>query len=69
MIHPNQHEKNEWSRLATWAYSNGRNQLGHEFSMAAALRTGETVTDSWFDAKQNIYRAWLVFGEAPNEKA
>jgi hypothetical protein len=65
MITPTQHEKNEWSRLARYAYEHDRNDIGHRFSMAAALKAGESCTVQWFDALQVIYRAWLVFGTLP----
>ena len=62
-IVPTEHEKREWSRLAHWAYTHNENDLGHRFSMAAALRMGEAApTIAWFDALQDIYRTWLCFG-------
>lgn len=61
-ITPSQYEKNEWSRLATNAYSKGLNDIGHKFSAAAALRNKEDCTLAWFDELQTEYRAWLVDG-------
>lgn len=64
-ILPNQHEKAEWSRLASWAYANGHNEVGHCFSMAAALATGMEISLTRFDYLQEQYRGWLVFGTVP----
>ena len=62
MIAPNQHEKNEWSRLATDAYAHDRNDLGHRFSMAAAYCTGDSMETAKFDFLQSVYRVWLIDG-------
>lgn len=62
---PTEHEKREWSRMATAAYSSGRNPIGHRYSMAATLFRGEPMDLQRFDALQNGYRAWLVFNEWP----
>jgi len=56
VITPTEHEKNEWSRLATAAYSLGKNSIGHKFSMAATLLKGEPCRVEWFE-----------FGEFPPE--
>ena len=66
MITPNQHEKDEWTRFAQWAYEHGRDDLGDRYSMAASLACGQRVPDTWFDRHQSVYRAWLVFGEVPD---
>lgn len=62
---PSQHEKNEWSRFATAAYANDRNDIGHRYSAAASLRNSEAMPTERFDALQADYRAWLVFNEWP----
>lgn len=62
---PSQHDKNEWSRLAQAAYAAGRNDVGHRYSVAASLRTGEPLPLRFFDELQTGYRGWLVFGEWP----
>ena len=59
------HEKEEWSRFAKAAYAKDRNDVGHCFSMGAALRENDSVTSQWFDDRQEIYRAWLCFNEWP----
>ena len=61
-ITPTEHEKREWSRMATAAYKTGRNAIGHRYSMAATLRIGEPCDVSKFDSLQNDYRAWLIDG-------
>lgn len=61
-ITPTQHEKNEWSRLARWAYANDRNDVGHRFSMAASARNGESISIALFDSLQRGYRSWLIDG-------
>lgn len=63
MITPTHHEKMEWSRFATASYAINRNDLGHEYSVAAALRNGEAITITRYDELQSRYRAWLVFNE------
>lgn len=66
MITPTEHEKREWSRLAHWAYTNGYNDIGHRYSMAASLGNGQPAPSlAWFDRLQSNYRAWLVFGTVP----
>ena len=62
MITITQHTKNEWARMAQDAYSTGRNGLGHEFSAAAAIPNGFQLPVLMYDALQDRYRAWLVFG-------
>lgn len=57
---PNQHEKNEWSRMAQAAYGRGLNDIGHRYSGAASLRTHQVMTDPYFDSLQEGYRAWLI---------
>ena len=61
-ITPTEHEKREWSRMATDAYKTGRNAIGHRYSMAATLCIGEPCTLAWFDSLQNDYHAWLIGG-------
>ena len=61
-ITPSEHEKNEWARMANYAYANERNDIGHKFSMAATLCKGEDCSVAWFDGLQNTYRKWLVDG-------
>jgi hypothetical protein len=36
-ITPTEHEKREWSRMATDAYKTGRNAIGHRYSMGACM--------------------------------
>lgn len=62
MMTPTDHEKREWSRLATSAYAAGLNDLGHKFSGAASIRNGESIALKSFDELQTTYRAWLVGG-------
>lgn len=62
-VTPTEHEKREWSRMAQAAYAADRNDIGHRFSGAAALRVGEAMLVAAFDALQTEYRAWLTFGE------
>lgn len=57
---PNQHEKNEWSRMAQAAYTTGRNSVGHTYSTAASLPRDGTLTTEYFDKLQRGYRAWLI---------
>jgi hypothetical protein len=61
-IQPTQHEKNEWSRLAQWAYARSWNDIGHRYSAAASLRHADTMDVRRFDQLQKLYRYWLVFG-------
>jgi hypothetical protein len=61
-VRPSQHEKNEWSRLATWAYARGWNDLGHTYSAAASLPHDGTVSIWYFDRIQTLYRQWLIEG-------
>lgn len=51
-----------WASLARNAYRNGRNALGHYFSVAAAR---SVMTDDEFNAVEFIFRRWLAFGEYP----
>lgn len=53
---------NEWARMATQAYKAGHNEIGRKFSTAATMTEGAEVCPKWFDAMQDVYRAWLVFG-------
>lgn len=64
---PNQHEKDEWSRMAQAAYRAGHNTAGHRFSVAASLSRDMAMPLSRFDDLQRQYRAWLVFGEYPQD--
>ena len=57
-----EHDKNEWSRMAKDAYSNGINYIGHRYSMAASIPRGTMLTCQSFDALQINYRAWLIDG-------
>lgn len=57
-----QHVKNEWSRMATNAYKNGVNYMGHRYSMAAAIPNDAMLTCEVFDALQINYRKWLIDG-------
>lgn len=63
-VTPTYHESKEFSRLARYAYANGRNDIGHKFSVAAA-RQFFSVAE--FDALKTIYRNWLVFDMLPSE--
>ena len=65
VAHPNQHEKNEWSRMAKAMYANGHNAIGHRYSAAAALRNGDSIQQKRFDQLQHDYRQWLVFNTVP----
>jgi hypothetical protein len=62
MMHPTEHEKNEWSRMAKDAYANDRNDIGHRFSGAATLNVGEACTLESFYSLQSQYQKWLIDG-------
>jgi hypothetical protein len=62
-----EHEAREWSRLAQAAYNSDRNDLGHRFSMAAAVYWGKPCRADVFDTLQTIYRRWLIGGFAEVE--
>lgn len=64
-ITPTEHDKSEWSRMAHAAYANGRNSIGHRYSMAATLCRNEPMRVDRFDELQAGYRAWLCFNEFP----
>ena len=60
MMTPTRHEKLEWSRMAQAAYLAGHNDIGHRYSGAAALRDGQSIPVTRFDALQDGYRTWLI---------
>lgn len=62
MITVTDHEKREWSRMAQDAYSTGRNDIGHTYSAAASIPSGTRLDVARYDALQDRYRSWLVFG-------
>ena len=62
LMRPNQHEKNEWARMAQDAYRLGHNSTGHTYSVAASLPHDGTMKTDYFDALQNSYRLWLLWG-------
>jgi hypothetical protein len=66
-ITPTHAEKMEWARMAQAAYAIGRNDIGHRYSAAASLRNGDWIPVRMFDGLQTDYRAWLVFGEWPQQ--
>lgn len=61
-IVPSEHEKSEWSRMAQDCYGRDLNAYGHRYSGAAALRKGESMLITVFDAMQTDYRVWLIDG-------
>lgn len=61
-MHPNQHEKNEWSRLAQAAYAIGLNGVGHKYSVAASIPRDGAINAAYFDELQTGYRSWLIGG-------
>lgn len=61
-ITPTRHEKDEWSRMAVYAYKHNDNFTGHRYSRYAALREGERLELSAYDTLMRNYREWLVFG-------
>ena len=61
-IHPNEHEKSEWSRMAQDAYARDFNDTGHKFSVAASLGRGAAMPLAQFYALQAEYRQWLIRG-------
>ena len=63
ITHPNQHERNEWSRMASACYATGHNATGHRFSAAAAWP--DVMPSARFHSLMTDYRAWLVFNEYP----
>jgi hypothetical protein len=64
-VTPTEHEKREWSRMASAAYREQRNPIGHRYSMAATLCHDEPMPLDRFEILQAGYRAWLVFNEWP----
>lgn len=62
-VHPTNHEKREWSRMAQAAYASDHNTIGHRFSAAASLPHDATMPIDRFDSLQRDYRAWLCFNE------
>ena len=64
-ITPNQHEKNEWSRMAQAAYAARENSIGHRYSVAASISRETTVGIRLFDKLQADYREWLLSGKFP----
>ena len=62
LIHPTEHCKSEWSRMAADAYATDRNSIGHKFSAAASLRKNEGMYVSKYDALMTEYREWLNHG-------
>ena len=62
---PNRHTKLEWARMAQAAYRNGRNDIGHRYSGAAALPEGAAMDIARYDALQHDYRNWLIADEYP----
>lgn len=69
-----EHEAREWARLASNAYSAGRNDFGHRFSVAAACYWPSTdgrlkeIDPRVFDTLQTIYRRWLIGGWSEVER-
>lgn len=61
-ITPNQHEKDEWSRLAQHAYAHNHNAVGHTYSTAASLPRDGQIRLAYFDKLQDGYREWLIRG-------
>ena len=59
---PTAHEKNEWSRLAKDARTQGYTLLARRYAKAAALPDQSTVSDDQFDILQYGYRRWLLSG-------
>lgn len=62
-ITPSEHEKSEWSRMARAAYAADYNSVGHRYSGAAALHINQPMSLATFDALQEAYRSWLVWGD------
>ena len=62
---PTEGEKREWSRMATAAYANDRNDVGHRYSMAATVRIGGQMSLPNFDKLQAGYRTWLIDNKFP----
>ena len=65
IIHPTQHEKNEWARFATHLYGKRLNAVAHKFSAAAALPRNSAIDLQTFDQLQDMYRHWLCFDQYP----
>jgi len=57
-----EHEAREWSRLAQDAYNHDRNDIGHRYSMSAAIYWGKQCRLDVFDTLQRNYRLWLIGG-------
>lgn len=64
-IVPNQHEKDEWSRIANAAYAAQRNEIGHQFSSFASMSNGCPLNIETFDMLQDVYRNWLNHNKFP----
>lgn len=62
-MEPTEHEKAEWSRMATKCYAKGHNALGTRMSVAASVRQHGTIPIENMRWLQNAYRDWLCFDE------
>lgn len=60
LMYPTDHERAEWSRMASDAYRTDRNWWGHRYSMASACL--KTCRIDVFDTLQIHYRRWLIGG-------
>jgi hypothetical protein len=65
MMTPSQHEKSEWSRMASAAYAASRNDIGTRYSVAASIPYRAELPLEMFDSLQAGYRAWLIDGTFP----
>ena len=55
---PTDADKQEWYELATWAYSERRNKIGHRYSMAAAYRNGEEMDGLYYHYLKQGVKFW-----------
>ncbi len=58
MTVPTQADKNGWSELATWAYRNDNNDIGHRYSVAASLPENQEMVTCRFEALQHGHKMW-----------
>lgn len=64
-VHHNQHERSEWARMARALRAHGADAQAARFEAAADRHHNNPMPSREFDALQDDYRAWLVFGTVP----
>ena len=58
-MHPTEHERAEWKRMAQSAYARGIEEVGNRYMSAATL---QVMPLARFDVLMGNYRAWLIDG-------